>query len=57
MTFSKVVLIPVGLLNVEFRVDPRLKVEFRGVQVPAEGLGLTQVKKKRSEQPGDWGDS
>ena len=38
------------------------KVEFRGVQVPAEGLGLTQVKKKRSEQPGDvghgdWGDS
>jgi len=31
LTFSKVVLIPVGLLNVEFRVDPRLKVEFRGV--------------------------
>jgi len=37
------------------------KVEFRGVQVPAEGLGLTQVKKKRTEQPaetdcglGDW---
>ena len=37
------------------------RVEFRGVQVPAEGLGLTQVKKKKSEQlaetevgPGGW---
>lgn len=37
------------------------KVEFRGIQVPAEGLGLTQVKKKKTEQPaesdfgpGDW---
>ena len=34
------------------------KVEFRGVQVPAEGLGLTQVKKKKqpaAETDEDWG--
>ena len=36
LTFSKVVLIPAGLLKVEFRVDPRLKVEFRGVDTLAK---------------------
>ena len=39
LTFSKVVLIvPAGLLNVEFRAVPRLNVEFKG------GLG-TWAKK------------
>ena len=56
LTFSKVVLIPAGLLNVELRVDPRLNVEFSGVDTLAKkGLfwlisskGLTHWQKKLS---------
>ena len=59
LTFSKVVLIPAGLLNVELRVDPRLNVEFSGVDTLAKNRfilvdwlisskGLTRWQKKLS---------